>query len=678
MKQKHLKYIRIAAAAVMFALFVAVGIGVRQVDALLVTQFGPGLMRLTSGLFLGTLAAALLIAVVTLLFGRVYCSVLCPLGILQDGVAFLAHWNWGKWCLSRYRFMDTRPVKYGAFLFVMVLTVAGVTLPLAALLPSSNFFTAVSNVFLRLISSFDPETGAPVGRFSVNPPAAAFFFSLAVFLVVAALAAWRGRVYCNTLCPVGAALSLLGRNPLYRIVLSQEMCVSCGMCEAVCKGGAIDSKRKGVLTENCVMCFNCIPACKRGGVTLARRPTLPERIREMKARIHAESMFPRAGAVKPSPEPPSFDISRRHFIGAAGGLAAGFGAYLLVRKIEKAMPSPPPEAPKPAMPPGAGNAKRFHEKCVGCGVCIRECEGRVLVPSVTQYGLAGFMQPVVDYSRGSCLYECNRCSNVCPAGALLPLALEVKRLTRIGTASVNADVCEKCGACAEQCPAHAIELVDGFPNVSADHCIGCGVCQNVCPVNKKRKAALAIVVSGCEEQIRVKPPEDKPSAPAKRKRLAVPIPELCLGCGLCAGECPFSAIEMVDGLPKVNANACVGCGHCSKVCPAPDGPAIVVSDCDEQTGVKRTEEKPAEPSEERTGENPAGTPDDMPSTPAKMIAVVNTAECFGCGLCAEECPLSAIEMVDGLPNVNADVCVGCGLCAGNCPAEAIEIRGGEG
>lgn len=91
MKQKHLKYVRIAVAAIMFVLFVAVGIGVRRLDALLVTQFGPGLMRLTSGLFLGTLAAVLPIAAVTLLFGRVYCSVLCPLGILQDVIAFLTH-----------------------------------------------------------------------------------------------------------------------------------------------------------------------------------------------------------------------------------------------------------------------------------------------------------------------------------------------------------------------------------------------------------------------------------------------------------------------------------------------------------------------------------------------------------------------------------------------------------
>ncbi len=564
MKQKHLKYLRIAVAAIMFALFFAVALGVRQLDPVLVTQFGPGLLHLASVLFLDVLGAVIVIAVVTLLFGRIYCSILCPLGILQDGVAFLTHWNWQKWKWSRYRFMDTRPVKYGVFLFVLILGAAGVMLPLIALLPSSNFFTFVSNVFLKLFGSVDPETVHEFGTaehaaretgalFAASPPAAAFFFSLGVFLIVAAMAAWRGRLYCNTLCPVGAVLSLLGRAPLYRISLSQEMCVSCGMCEAACKGGAINAKMKSVLAENCVMCFNCIGACKRGGVKLEKRPKMA-----------------------------AFSLSRRHFIGAAGGVVAGAGAYLVARKLENALP-PRPER-KPAMPPGAVTAERFHRKCVGCGICIRQCTGHVLVPAVGQYGLEGFLQPVLDYSRGSCVYDCNRCTYTCPAGALMPISLAEKQRTRIGLASVSGS-CVGCGLCAEKCPANAITIsssVERKAVVSADHCIGCGACQHVCPMPD----GPAITVSGVTEQVVVKPPE------------------------------------------------------------------------------VRNEAKEEQPKQ-----------DAQQSESSKPVAVIDTDQCFGCGLCAEECPLSAITMVDGLPRVNADACVGCGLCASNCPAEAIEIRG---
>jgi len=124
--------------------------------------------------------------------------------------------------------------------------------------------------------------------------------------------------------------------------------------------------------------------------------------------------------------------------------------------------------------------------------------------------------------------------------------------------------------------------------VSADYCIGCGVCEDVCPLPD----APAIKVSGVSEQIRVKPPiqldcaetlapaeqnaDDEQKADVSSKPIAVPVPELCVGCGLCSEECPVSAITMVDGLPNVNADACVGCGLCSEACPAPDGPAIVV------------------------------------------------------------------------------------------------------
>jgi ferredoxin len=569
MKQKHLKSIRIVVAAVMFVLFFGVGIGVSQLNAVLVTQFGPGLLSLTSVFFVDTLAAVLIIVVATLLFGRIYCSILCPLGILQDGIAFLAQRIKGK-AYRKYRFLDTRPVKYGVFLFVLILGAAGVMLPLIALLPSSNFFTFVSNVILRFFCTTDPKVGMP-SYYCANPPAAAFGFSLGIFLVVAALAAWRGRIYCNTLCPVGAVLSLIGQKPLYRITLSQDMCVCCGLCEAACKGGAINAKKKSVLAENCVLCFNCIPACKRGGVKLEFRPK----------------------------DAPKFNLSRRHFIGAAGGVVAGAGVAVIARKLEKVLP--PQSCHAPAMPPGAGNAKRFHEKCVGCGICIRECEGRVLAPSVGQYGLEGFMQPVMDYSRGSCVYDCNRCSNICPPNALLPLTLEVKQTTRVGLASVDANTCVGCGICASKCPAHAIAVnrQDGrnLASVNEDFCIGCGVCQDVCPLPD----APAIKVSGVSEQIRVKAPEvqnevenaektaenekadegEKPveneqSSAASSKPIAVPIPELCVGCGLCSEECPVSAITMADGLPNVNADACVGCGLCSEACPAPDGPAIVV------------------------------------------------------------------------------------------------------
>ena len=145
----------------------------------------------------------------------------------------------------------------------------------------------------------------------------------------------------------------------------------------------------------------------------------------------------------------------------------------------------------------------------------------------------------------------------------------------------------------------------------------------------------------------------------------------CVGCGLCASNCPAHAIEIVSGSDGrkavVSADHCIGCGVCQHVCPLPD-PAITVSGVTEQVIVK-----PPEVRNEAKEEQPRQ--DAQQSEPSKPVAVIDTDQCFGCGLCAGECPLSAITMVDGLPRVNVDACVGCGLCATNCPAEAIEIRG---
>ena len=181
----------------------------------------------------------------------------------------------------------------------------------------------------------------------------------------------------------------------------------------------------------------------------------------------------------------------------------------------------------------------------------------------------------------------------------------------------------------------------------------------------------------------------------------------CIGCGICASKCPANAIliesRTLMPLPpdapqpsarpprrevetqrkaKVILDYCIGCGVCQHVCPLPS-PAIAVSGVSEQILVKPPEagneaanaEKKNDTEKAEEGEKNAEV-EKTNDVQAKPVAVVNTDQCFGCGLCAENCPVAAIAMVDGLPNVNADVCVGCGLCAENCPAEAIEIRGG--
>ena len=83
------------------------------------------------------------------------------------------------------------------------------------------------------------------------------------FLVLAVLAAWRGRLFCNTVCPVGSVLGLLSAKAPVRIRLDAEKCVKCGLCAKACKAECIDVANGKVDQSRCVRCFNCLGACKK-------------------------------------------------------------------------------------------------------------------------------------------------------------------------------------------------------------------------------------------------------------------------------------------------------------------------------------------------------------------------------------------------------------------------------
>jgi formate hydrogenlyase subunit 6/NADH:ubiquinone oxidoreductase subunit I len=110
-----------------------------------------------------------------------------------------------------------------------------------------------------------------------------------------------------------------------------------------------------------------------------------------------------------------------------------------------------------------------------------------------EYGLGGIMQPVMKFDDGYCNYDCNLCSQICPAGAIKPLTVEQKHSTQPGRVVFNKDICvvnvnrTSCGACAEHCPVQAIHMVpfEGgltIPETTPDLCVGCGGCEFICPV----------------------------------------------------------------------------------------------------------------------------------------------------------------------------------------------------
>jgi len=294
-----------------------------------------------------------------------------------------------------------------------------------------------------------------------------------VFGLVMLMAFFRGRLFCNTICPAGTLLGLISKFSWFKLVFDADSCIECGKCIKSCKAGCIDAKNRIIDNERCVRCFNCIAVCTPSAINYSHQK---------------------------APKPMKQDLSRRDFL-LIGGSAA-LGTALLPPLLRYRTPNK-----HAVMPPGALNFDRFTAKCTGCQLCVSNCPGYVLKPAALHYGLSGFLQPRLDFNAGMCEYECTVCSNLCPNGALIPLNEERKKLLQIGIANYSRELCvvvtdhTYCGACAEHCPTGAVHMVNlpnglTIPQVEPELCIGCGACEYICPVRPTK----AIIVAGLNSQ----------------------------------------------------------------------------------------------------------------------------------------------------------------------------------
>lgn len=460
-------------------------------------QFLPAALALNIGV-------VLFLVVLTLVFGRIYCSVICPLGVFQDVVSWIS----GRRKKKQYRFSYSPEVKwlrYGVFtLFVIALT-AGIGSLVALLDPYSSYGRMAQNLFQpvyiwgnNLLACLSERTGSyAFYERDVWLRSLPTFIIAAVSFVVLIVLAWRGgRTYCNTICPVGTVLGFVSRFSLLHPVLDTEKCKKCSLCARKCKAACIDYKNHKIDYSRCVACMDCIDTCKHDALHLQWR---------WKNNKHeAEDNLVRTDPTKP------VDTSRRTFIiGAA--LATTTAALAQEKKkvdgglavIEDKIA---PKRTAPITPPGSLSAENMARHCTACQLCVAECPNDVLRPSTD---LMKLMQPTMSYERGYCRPECTRCSEVCPAGAIRPITRADKSATQIGHAVWLKKNCVpltdgvECGNCARHCPTGAIAMVPSdasnpdspkIPAVNTERCIGCGACENLCPA----RPFSAIYVEGHE------------------------------------------------------------------------------------------------------------------------------------------------------------------------------------
>ena len=418
-------------------------------------QFLPAILSLN-------LFVIILTVIVTLLLGRVYCSVICPLGVFQDIISNISGRRKGK----KNRFTSSKEV---AWLRYLVWTL---------------FFAAVIFGIQAFVALIEPYSA--FGRIvtSIKHPMLPTAIIAAVTLIVITVLAWRnGRTWCNTVCPVGTLLSYFSRCAMFRPVIDTDKCKNCKACEKRCKASCINIDAHKVDYSRCVACFDCIDNCKFDA-------------------LHYEYAW---GKGKKTEKPAAAgdgksDAGRRAFL-TSSALAIGTAA-LKAQDLDagkndggfaEILPKVSHDRTEPITPFGSKSVKDFYDRCTACQLCVSQCPNNVLKPSTD---LMHFMQPYMTYEDGYCRPECTICSQVCPAGAIEPLAKEEKISFHIGVATVERDLCiverdgVNCGNCSRHCPAEAITMVAKdpgdpdsllIPAVNEAKCIGCGACENLCP-----------------------------------------------------------------------------------------------------------------------------------------------------------------------------------------------------
>lgn len=455
-------------------------------------QFLPAVFALNIGVIV-------LLVLLPLIMGRIYCSVICPMGVMQDVIARIG--RHGK--KRRYMYSYSKPknwLRYGVLALFVIAVILGISSIVALLAPYSSFGRIVSSLFAPLYKLGNNS----IAMIAERADSYAFYqtdiwiksiptlvVASATFILIAVLAWRNGRTYCNTICPVGTVLGFLSRYSWFRIRIDADKCNRCGLCSRTCKAACIDGQTHTVDYSRCVTCMDCIGTCAHGAISFSSRRSKPVTVSTPGITVET------AEVPADEPEPTGNDMSRRDFLTVTALLAGAATVDAASKTVDGGLAiiedkKEPPRRNK-IVPPGALSVNNLATHCTACQLCVSACPNSVLRPSAD---LDSLMQPVSSYERGYCRPECTRCSEVCPTGAIVKIDRAEKSSIQIGHAVwVKANCIPltdgvECGNCARHCPVGAISMVPSDPNdefsvripaVNSETCIGCGACENLCP-----------------------------------------------------------------------------------------------------------------------------------------------------------------------------------------------------
>jgi polyferredoxin len=479
---------------------------------------------LSTGTVYRALALSLVVVLLTLVFGRVFCGWVCPFGTLHHFFGWIfpsrylkgskrvnanhtKTWQSGKYYLM-WGFLGAAAAgsAIGGLFDPICISVRAVGL---GVLPALQYLgiraadvAAETNVRPLQVASDGTLDFLATSVWTSNQ---VYFhhtwfivFSLAALLFMNRIIP---RFWCRALCPLGAFLGVLSRFSLFGMEKDHSKCTDCNICLVHCQGA--DSPQGGVKhrQDECHMCLNCESSCPEDVIKFR---FLPNR---------------RSAVQKPN-------LERRTVVAAAAAGAVAIPGMRIANWPDRAY------SEKVIRPPGSVEEREFLERCIRCAECMKVCPNNALHPAFFEAGLEGLWTPILIARIGYCEYSCVLCGQVCPTGAIQKIDENQKMGVGQKPISIGTAMYDK-GRC--------------LPWSMATPCI---VCEEFCPTSPKAIWA---------EDAEVPKRDDKYTKKGEHAAM----------------------LTVKVQLPHVDPSLCIGCGACEKVCPIVDKPAVYVTNAGE-------------------------------------------------------------------------------------------------
>ena len=474
---------------------------------------------------------SLVVVGLTLIFGRVFCGWICPMGTLNQIISWVKPSKLGKGG-KRIAANRTHPMRQRVKYYLLYASIGAALAGSAIGGIFDPIALAVRSIGLALMPASQyvmGQTHHMTAESGVKP----VVFAGDALNYVLAHGVWQGtqfhyhwgwligllfvavlfmnriipRFWCRVLCPLGALLGVLSRFALFGMVKRDDKCTECNLCLLHCQGADSPQGFTKWRQDECHMCLNCENAC-------------PEDVIKF-------GFLPRRKNTVSKP-----DTARRTAIATT---AAGLAMIPAVRASGAFGPN---FSAKRIRPPGAVDELDFLDRCIRCGECMKVCPNNAIHPALSEGGIEGLWTPILIPRIGYCEQSCVLCGQVCPTGAIRRFTQqerkgeEGKPPIKMGTAFYDFGRClpwamqTPCIVCEEFCPTSPkaiwVEEVDvplrenkhgedgsppkmtsvhlQRPHVDPSLCIGCGACENVCPVVDKP----AITVSSVGNRVRAR------------------------------------------------------------------------------------------------------------------------------------------------------------------------------